>query len=234
MLRDWLSPLTMEAFVQRHLSQRLPFARPGAAAAAVPLLDWDVLGAVLASCPEPDVLVASRGRLVDAPIPRSLAAARRLMNEGLGIVVRQSERNSPELAALSRSFSHDLPGEVHVQLYATPAGSQTFGWHFDIEDVFIAQTSGIKDYYFRDNTVTRPRAPGLPPDFGAVRQETSSLHSATLIPGDWLYIPTRWWHLVRSVEDALSISIGVIPTARSRRAEHACDSVTDRGLVRSQ
>jgi 50S ribosomal protein L16 3-hydroxylase len=221
MLRDWLSPLPVDAFFERHLSPRLPLAQPGAAAAAVPLLDWEVLGAVLASRPEPDVLVACRGQLVDAPTPRSLGAVRQLMNRGLGVVVRQSERSSPELAALSRAFACDLPGEVHVQLYATPAGSQTFGWHFDIEDVFIAQTIGVKDYYFRDNTVCAAVAPGRAPDFGAVRRETSPLQMATLIPGDWLYIPTRWWHLVRSVEDALSISIGVLPAARAIRAERA-------------
>jgi ribosomal protein L16 Arg81 hydroxylase len=53
-------------------------------------------------------------------------------------------------------------------------------------------------------------------DFTALRHETSPLMMASLLPGDWLYIPSRWWHLVHSVEDALSISIGIIPTQTSR------------------
>jgi 50S ribosomal protein L16 3-hydroxylase len=213
MLRDWLAPLPVEAFIESCLG-RVPYARPSAAKSALPLCDWGVLSAVLESCPPPDVLVATQGRLVDVPAPKDLAAARRLMSQGLGVVARNTELHDPKLAELARAFARDLHAEVHIQLYATPANTQTFGWHFDFEDVFIAQTVGTKDYYFRDNTVARHVIPGPRPDFGAITEEISQLLSATLIPGDWLYIPSRWWHLVRSVEDALSISIGVVPLAR--------------------
>jgi 50S ribosomal protein L16 3-hydroxylase len=212
MLRDWLAPVTVEAFIESCL-RRVPYARPSAATNALPLLDWDVLSAVLEARPSPDVLVATRGRLVDIPAPKSLSAVRELMHRGLGVVVRKAELHDRNLAELARAFAGDLHGEVHVQLYATPANTQTFGWHFDFEDVFIAQTVGTKDYYFRDNTVARHVVPGPHPDFGAISRETSPLLSSTLIPGDWLYIPSRWWHLVRSLEDALSISIGVVPLA---------------------
>ncbi len=98
------------------------------------LLDGRVFGALLGAQPEPDLLVACAGRLVDVPAPRSLAAARRLMSHGLGIVIRECERHSAGLA-LARDFARDLSGEVHMQLYATPARTQTLGWHFDFEDV---------------------------------------------------------------------------------------------------
>ncbi len=212
MLNQWLAPLSVDGFVRSNL-RRTPYARPAMALGAVPLLDWNKLGRVLAADPPPDVLVAADGRLVDVPVPRTLSAARELMGKGLGIVVRNSERHDPELAALAHAFARDLPGEVQVQLYATPAGTQTFGWHYDLEDVFIAQTAGEKDYYFRANTVIAAGTEARP-DFGRVRSETSPLHASRLLPGDWLYIPSRWWHLVRSLEDALSISIGVVPAAR--------------------
>lgn len=82
--------------------------------------DWRVFGALLGAQPEPDLLVASARRLLDVPAPGSLAVARRLMSHGLGIATRECERNSAELLALARAFARDLPGEVHVQLYATP------------------------------------------------------------------------------------------------------------------
>jgi ribosomal protein L16 Arg81 hydroxylase len=132
------------------------------------------------------------------------------MSRGLGVVVRRAERHDTPLAELARAFADDLPGQVQVQLYTTPAGTQTFGWHYDDEHVFIVQTIGTKDYYIRENTVATG-AVGATVDFGCIRRETSPLLSARLIPGDWLYIPARWWHLVRSVDDALSISIGVTP-----------------------
>lgn len=218
MLREWLSPLGIEEFESTHLG-RAPYARPGAAASAVQRLDWDVLDRVLAADPGPDVLVATGGRLADVAAPRDSRGARLLLQQNLGIVVRKAERHDPALAELAHGFARDLPGDVHVQLYVTPAGTHTFGWHYDVEDVFIAQTEGTKDYYMRANTVTDPGVVERHPDFGAVRRETSPLLSARLIPGDWLYIPSRWWHLVRSREDALSISIGVVPRgARARRA----------------
>ncbi len=60
-----------------------------------------------------------------------------------------------------------------MQLYATPGGTYSFGWHYDFEDVFIAQTLGIKDYYLRDNTLARHTLIGETLDFGCIRQEKS-------------------------------------------------------------
>lgn len=208
MLRHWLEPLPVDEFLRTHLGTR-PHARPGAAGAAVPLFDWDVLDAVLASRPAPDVLVARAGRLARVDEPRRASDVRQLMKQGLGVVVRKAERHDGRLAELARTFADDLPGRVQVQLYTTPAGTQTFGWHYDLEHVFIVQTQGTKDYYFRENTIATG-AVEANPDFSRIRQEKSPLFSARLLPGDWLYIPARWWHLVRSIEDALSISIGVV------------------------
>jgi len=203
MLAEWLAPASVDEFVQRSFG-RAPHARPGTAERVIPWFDWAVLGRVLARRP-PDMLVASRGRLVNMPPPRNLAEARQLLDAKLGLVIRKSEHHDAQLAQLARAFERDLPGEVHVQLYVTPAGTQTFGWHYDFEDVFIAQTVGRKDYYFRDNTVDRHTSVGEQPDFSCIRRETSTSFGSQLIAGDWLYIPHRWWHLVRSVEDSLSI-----------------------------
>jgi hypothetical protein len=208
-LHEWLAPASIQEFVRGYFGRR-PHARPGTAARAVPWFDWAVLGRVLEQRP-PDMLVASRGQLVEVPPPRDLSDVRQLMAARLGLVIRKSERHDPQLQQLARAFARDLAGEVHVQLYVTPASTQTFGWHYDFEDVFIAQTVGMKDYHFRDNTVARHTPLGTQPDFSCIRQESSPLFCSQLIPGDWLYIPRRWWHLVHSVEDSLSISIGVLP-----------------------
>lgn len=210
MLSEWLEPMGIDEFTALHWGRR-PYARPGAAAGAVSRLSWDVLELILEARPAPDVLVARDGRLANVAPPRSRRAARQILDDRLGIVVREAERHDEALAELARSFGRDLPGVVHIQLYVTPAGTRTFGWHFDSEHVFIVQTQGTKDYFMRANTVLPAGEPGLAPDFGAVRREKSPLLTARLIPGDWLYIPARWWHLVHSNDDALSISIGVLP-----------------------
>jgi 50S ribosomal protein L16 3-hydroxylase len=217
MLAEWVAPLDLSAFLATHL-QKAPYARPGAAARAVPLLDWGVLERVLRSDRPLDLLTVARGRLVDVPRPRSLERVQELMRGGVSVVVRASERHDPGLADLAAAFSRALPGEVHIQLYATPGGTNSYGWHYDFEDVFIAQTLGIKDYYFRDNTVARDTVLGDDLDFTVFRRETAPIYSAQLVPGDWLYIPARWWHLVNCAQDSLSISIGVMPPEAFRNA----------------
>lgn len=215
-LSRWLHPTTLADFEATCLG-RLPYARPGVAAHAARWFDWGVLERVLAARPAPDVLVACGGRLAQVSLPRTLDEVHKLMQRGLGVVVRKAERHDALLGELAREVARDLPGEVHVQLYVTPAGTQTFGWHYDREDVFIAQTAGSKDYFMRANSVSDPLDTSPNPDFSAIRAERSPLFTSRLLAGDWLYIPARWWHLVRSIEDALSISIGVLPAPRPSR-----------------
>lgn len=210
MLREWLAPGTLEDFARSHL-RRLPEARPSSARAVTSLFTWETFGRVLGSDPAPDVLVVDAGRELAVAPPRDLATARGLFREGAGFVVRRAERHDPGLRALAESFAKDLPGEVHLQLFVTPAGRHGFAWHYDFEEVFIAQTAGVKDYYFRPNTVDLDTPLGAQPDFAAYRRETSPMGAARLGAGDWLYLPGRWWHVAKCVEDSLSISVGVLP-----------------------
>jgi 50S ribosomal protein L16 3-hydroxylase len=216
-LLDWLAPMDLATFCARHL-KREPLASPGAAHSALPLLQWDTIARVLRSDRPLDLVTVKGGRLVDAAVPRSIADVDALMGRGVSVVIRGSEQHDAGLAAIAAAFAEALSAEVHVQLYATPAATNSFGWHYDFEDVFIAQTAGIKDYYFRDNTVARQTRLGETLDFEVVRQETSPLYTARLLPADWLYIPARWWHLVKCVESSLSISVGAMSRDELRAA----------------
>jgi ribosomal protein L16 Arg81 hydroxylase len=175
------------------------------------MLGWDTFGRVLASSPPPDVLVVASGKVIDTAAPQTLEAAYAVLRQGLGLVIRRAERHDPSLAALAAAFTRDLPGAVQLQLFVTPAGTHSFGWHYDFEEVFIVQVVGVKDYFFRDNTVDRATPRGGQPDFGRFRAEVSPVGTVRLLPGDWLYLPARWWHVAKCVEEALSVSIGVFP-----------------------
>jgi ribosomal protein L16 Arg81 hydroxylase len=210
MLDQWLNPTSVSLFSRDYLRKQ-PYARPFAARNAMAIFTWATLDRLLTERPAADILVVARGKLVEVATPRCLADARSLMVEGIGLVIRRAEQHDAGLAKLAASFAERIPGEVHVQLFVTPAGAYGFGWHYDDEDVFIAQTDGAKDYFFRGNSVEHLRRPEATPDFSRVREETSSIGSARLIAGDWLYIPSRWWHVAKCVEDSLSISLGVRP-----------------------
>ncbi len=210
MLESWLGDTTLDEFRASCL-QRAPLARPATAHGAVPMLDWKILGEVLgATSPAPDVLVVASGKLLPFPPPRDLTELRAYMRMGIGLGMRHTQHCHPNLRAVADAFERDV-GTSQVQIFATPGGgAHGFSWHYDDEDVFIAQTAGTKDYYFRPNTVC-PDTTAHGSVFHRFHDETSPIHTATLVPGDFLYIPARWWHMAICKEDALSISVGVFP-----------------------
>lgn len=206
MLRDWIAPLSLADFRATHF-QKGAWAQPGSAKGSLATLDWDALGRVLAV--GADTIVCAKGQHLPYPVPRDLDELRAYFRIGVGLGMRFTERADAGLRAVADSFG-ELPGTPQVQVFATPAETHGFGWHYDLEDVFIAQTAGVKDYYFRPNTVEAD-TPFPPKDFSGFAAETSPLMTATLVPGDFLYIPSRWWHMAICKETALSISVGLMP-----------------------
>lgn len=211
MLSAWLD-CSVAAFKRKHWG-KAPFARAGAAAGVVDRCRWRTLHRVLAHAT--NVILAERGRAVDQPIPRDAASLERCFARGLGLVVRRAERHDEGLADLARVLATEIDGDVHVQLFATPAGQEMFGWHFDAEDVIVVQTEGSKRYLLRENTVCKAARFEPHPDFSLVRSETSAVAEATLLVGDWLHIPSPWWHVAEALEPSLHLSLGVL---RSRGA----------------
>jgi ribosomal protein L16 Arg81 hydroxylase len=210
MLSRWLAPMQLDVFLRDYFRKQ-PYATPFGAQSSSHAFGWDTLERFLVEKFEADILVVSRGKLADAPAPRTLADARALMAEGIGLVIRRAEQHDGELAALASSITRDIPGQVNVQLFVTPAGTHGFTWHYDDEEVFIVQTHGGKEYFLRDNTVERCRPAGAAPDFTRIAGESSPVAGVRLIAGDWLYIPSPWWHMAKCLEDSLSISIGITP-----------------------
>lgn len=216
MLAEWVQPLGVEDFSRAYL-HRSAWALPHSARSALDVLDWDVLGEVLAADTPADIIVCARGERLPLPAPHDLTELRAYMRMGIGLAMRHTQRCHPRLAAMADAFARELPGAgaVQVQVFVTPGGTHGFGWHYDIEDVFIAQTAGTKDYYFRKNTVDVD-TPFPPRDFSGFHTESSVLQTAMLVPGDFLYIPSRWWHMAVCREDSLSISVGVMPADAPR------------------
>lgn len=207
MLSDWLGAMTLEEFRERNL-RRQPATQPGTAGSARAVLDRAALGRVLRD--GPDTLVVRRGRLLPLSPPRTLRELDGYLVAGIGLCVRHVERHDPAFAEVAAGFA--ALGTAQVQLFVTPGGTHGFGWHYDDEDVFIAQTMGVKDYYFRANTVAAAES-AAPERFAQFAGERSPLCTATLVAGDFLYLPSRWWHMALCREDALSISVGVTLSA---------------------
>ncbi|MGE0402284.1 MAG: cupin domain-containing protein [Kofleriaceae bacterium] len=208
LVETWLAPMGLERFGREYV-HHAALALPGTADSARELLDWNVLHAVLVSEPPPDVLVVARGELVPVPPPRTARELGLYLRHGIGLCVRHAQRHHPQLARIAKDVEATFPGSTsQVQLFVTPRSTYGFSWHFDDEDVFIAQTVGKKDYMFRENSVAAGEQ-ARPEVFRRFSTESTAICAARLHAGDFLYIPSRWWHMAECIEDSLSISVGV-------------------------
>lgn len=208
MFDRWMQEVTNEAFLQTSFG-KTPVSMPAVARSAIPFLTWETIQQLIEGGTHSDMLVVRNGKLRDDSVG-GFGDAKALFEDGWSLVLRRCENHDPRLRLLANAFEAALPGDVSIQIYATPSKFQSFSWHYDCEDVFIAQTAGVKEYFLRENTINpRPRLSAMPRDMQAER-ETTPVMAATLIPGDWLYIPRGWWHVARSVESSLSISVGVL------------------------
>jgi 50S ribosomal protein L16 3-hydroxylase len=203
MIGSWLTAISATVALGE------PASAAGSARAAIPFLTWETIERLLDADPRPDMLVVRNAKLLDRDVT-SIDDAKTLFADGWSLVLRRCERHDAALKLLADAVGAAMTGDVSIQIYATPAGFQSFGWHYDCEDVFIAQTSGVKRYFLRRNTVNpAPRLDAMPRDMH-LELETSPMLETTLIPGDWLHIPRGWWHAAKATEDALSISVGVL------------------------
>jgi len=209
-LQTLLGPRTLAAFLAEYW-HRLPYSAAGQAAALCPLATWDVLERLVPRA-DADVLICRRNERCAGPPPRTADAVRPLADAGYTLLVRHAERHDEQLAAVAAAFARDLAGPVNIHLYCTPPGEFGFGWHYDAEEVFIVQTVGRKEYSLRKNTVNPwPLEETLPADMRYER-EIMPLMRCELAAGDWLYIPSGYWHRGDARELAISLAIGVQPT----------------------
>lgn len=209
LLQRLLGDLPLEDFFARHWLQA-PLLRPGGAASALPLASWEVVRR-LVETPACDLLLVRDGALHPGARPASWAEAQAAFSAGYTLALRQADRHDAALADLGRTLVAELHATLNLQLYCTPARHGSFGWHSDPEEVFILQTSGYKTYLLRENTVAPAPLPETLGGPAQLARETSPEQSFTLGPGDLLYIPGGWWHATRAAEDAVSLSVGLMP-----------------------
>jgi len=206
-LQTLLGDIPVQQFIAEHY-HRLPYSVAGRAQVFSELGTWETLTAILADA-KADVLVCRRNEQLSWPLSKTAKDARHLIDDGYTLLVRHAERHDERLAAVAAAFARDFAAPVNIHMYCTPGGQFGFGWHYDAEEVFIVQTTGRKQYSLRKNTVNPwPIEETLPDDMHYER-EITPLIKCELSAGDWLYIPSGYWHMGESRETAISLAIGV-------------------------
>jgi hypothetical protein len=206
-IHDWLAETAL-ALAREPKGGSLPPAatRVGATQRPSSLFDAELLARILAT-PNVDAIAVDRGRLAQHA-ESALADIAASFARGESVVVRRAERHDAMLGAMASACATALGGHAHVQLFATPPGARSFGWHYDDEDVLILQTGGTKDYWFRENTLP-PRSARAADAFSRITHERSATYATTLAAGDALYLPRGTWHVATARTMSWSISIGL-------------------------
>lgn len=183
-------------------------AHRGGAERLASTCDLDRLARLARDVEDRELILSADGRPIERPSGAADAVA--WLAAGWSLAVRHAERLDAGLGLVAAGFASALLGPVDIQVHATPAGRQGFGWHYDPEEVFVVQCVGAKEWLVRRNTVDPdPVLERMPRDLGFAR-ETSPILRVRLEAGDWLYVPGGWWHVASAVEsDSVSLSIGV-------------------------
>jgi ribosomal protein L16 Arg81 hydroxylase len=163
----------------------------------------------LAASDQVDFLAVRDGQPSSGGRP-SLEQARELLQAGYTWVMRDADRGDARLAEFGRVLASEVHGALHLHVYRTPRAHVGFGWHFDPEEVFFFQTSGRKMLRLRENTAhPKPLLERMPTHLKAA-SEDAPIVEYLLEPGDWLYIPSGFWHSAEAVEESISISAGIL------------------------
>jgi hypothetical protein len=126
-------------------------------------------------------------------------------------------------------------GRGEVEVFLSTRGHFT-DWHFDFQENFTLQLSGVKEWKLQKSIVKHPlrgctphyRSPeAVEPQIKAARlaapnfifgkpeigkNAVGAVETVILHPGDVLYHPAGIWHQVRVVEEGVSINISLMAT----------------------
>ncbi|MES2525831.1 MAG: cupin domain-containing protein [Bdellovibrionota bacterium] len=209
-LQKLLGDTSLENFLDKHFT-RLPFSRPHGADEFRHLLNWETVKSIIAE--DKSVLrIVKDGKMVSDYVKLSFDEVKIRQIEGSTLLVRFAERSDSRLREIAEDFARSFHTEVDIQLYCTPENHNAFGWHYDVEEVFILQCQGSKHYTIRPNTIhPNPLLKSIPKDQGYERESSKTAIQVTLEEGDWLYIPSGWWHRAETRKESMHISIGLMP-----------------------
>jgi hypothetical protein len=127
-------------------------------------------------------------------------------------------------------------GRGEVEVFIAGTCQHTTDWHFDFQENFTLQLSGVKRWTLQQGTVQHPLR-GCTPHYQAPEVVESQLKAAHLSdanfqfqsptvgvnavgetaqvlvkPGDVLYFPAGMWHRVETVEPGVSINVSLMAT----------------------
>lgn len=127
----------------------------------------------------------------------------RELRDGSTVRVAHIERYLPSLSRFCRGLEQVLHIPIRANLYMTPPFSQGFQPHYDLDDIFVVQVLGQKQWYWHSGYANQADLPNADMGFDAARHALSRPPTPILLRcGDVLYLPRGFMHEARTNEHA--------------------------------
>ncbi|MGJ4999361.1 JmjC domain-containing protein [Bradyrhizobium sp. HKCCYLS3077] len=130
---------------------------------------------------------------------------RRRLQSGWTLISDGTERVCSEILELSQAIAEALGYICRANLYITPSGVRGFPPHYDAHDVLVLHLHGTKVWKVANEQVRVPRRNELSPPDLEMDSECQTIF--TLRPGDILYIPKGFPHVVDNTSDGVGAQL---------------------------
>lgn len=121
------------------------------------------------------------------------------LKNGATIRVAHIEHYIPALNSMCRALEAKLHLPLRANLYMTPPFSQGFAPHFDLDDIFVLQAFGQKDWYLHSKYSGQQPLPNNDMPFDAAKHKSEARPDIVrLSAGDVLYLPRGFMHEART------------------------------------
>ena len=229
-LQKFLSPLTLDEFLDRTLNGGLQRVQGEGAAERCALLGADpraLLGAAFQLAG--NLTFHSANALGPAPSLdgiRDAADFRERIGQfhARNYSVRFPELRPlwPELDHLARAFEVVLHQPVTTSAFWSMGGMRA-PVHYDDHDLIVVQLLGAKHWYVANSSELPNTWRGIPPEAVELGPHTTFEVS----PGDLVYLPRGTLHSVESAAESLHLSIGFTPLTVREALIAALDQLSD-------
>lgn len=212
-LEELILPLSFSNFTDQYLLKENPYAAPDKAFFMKNLASWSLLKEIL-STQHNDCWLPLEGKLPEEPALNTgilnIHQALSGFQNRRTLLIRHAENAHSVMSFIAKDFQSLFQCPIDIQIYCTPAQQEGFDWHYDLDDVFVIQTCGEKEFRLRRNTTTpRPLDRKLPQKDYFIQEPPAPELRCWLKAGDWLYIPAGYWHKARAITDSFHLSVGV-------------------------
>jgi hypothetical protein len=128
------------------------------------------------------------------------------LRDGATLVWDAIDQCHPPVRALKQEVERALEAFAFVNVYASWGTASGTNDHWDDHEIFVLQVLGRKRW-----SVHPPTRPSPLPDDDPGTPPTTYLRDVTLTPGNVLYLPRGWWHLVTPLDEpSLHLTVGVL------------------------